>query len=111
MHRASAVSYTHLDVYKRQQQYHLEPINVVRTITVEGLPDRYENAAVIPQELLSSLSAHADAYLEKHLSAILENDFTDFYQAQEVTLDSSKIIYQAFMKSKSTDNSDRLITV
>lgn len=93
------------------QQYHLEPINVVRTITVEGLPDRYENAAAIPQELLSSLSAHADAYLEKHLSAILENDFTDFYQAQEVTLDSSKIIYQAFMKSKSTDNSDRLITV
>ena len=46
------------------QQYHLEPINVVRTITVEGLPDRYENAAAIPQELLSSLSAHADAYLE-----------------------------------------------
>ena len=49
------------------QQYHLEPVNLVRVVTVEGLPDRYENASAIPQTLLDSLSKHADSYLEKHL--------------------------------------------
>lgn len=93
------------------KQYHLEPINLVRTVTVEGLPNRYENADAISEELLSSLPAHADSYLEKHLPAILDNDFTDFYQAQEVTLDSSQIVYQAFMKSQNDENSDRLIVV
>lgn len=93
------------------QQYHLEPVNQVRIITVEGLPNRYENAQAIPQELLSTLSTHADNYLKKHLSSILENDFTDFYQAENVELDASKIIYQAFMKSNNDENSDRLIVV
>lgn len=93
------------------QQYHLEPINVVCTKTVEGLPDRYGSAQEIPQALLDTLDQHADNYLNKHLNAILDNDFTDFYQAQDVTLESSKIIYEAFMKSKTMENSDRLIVV
>ena len=93
------------------QQYHLEPINLVCTKTVEGLPDRYASAQEIPQTLLDTLDQHADNYLNKHLNAILDNDFTDFYQAQDVTLDSSKIVYEAFMKSKTMENSDRLIVV
>ncbi len=93
------------------QQYHLEPIHQVTTITVEGLPDRYTDASAIPQSMLDTLPELAENYLNKHLLAILNNDFTDFYQAQEVTLDSSSIIYEAFMKSKNTENSDRLIVV
>lgn len=93
------------------QQYHLEPVNLVRVVTVEGLPDRYENASAIPQPLLDSLSKHADSYLEKHLNSILDNDFTDFYSMEDVTLKSSELIYEAFMKSKSEENSDRLVAV
>ena len=43
------------------QQYHLEPINLTRTVKVEGLPNRYGSISVIPQELLDGLSKHADA--------------------------------------------------
>ena len=69
------------------QQYHLEPINLTRTVKVEGLPNRYGSISDIPQELLDGLSKHADAYLDKHMSAILDNDFTDFYSMDDVKLD------------------------
>lgn len=93
------------------QQYHLEPINLTRTVTVKGLPDRYESISDIPQDLLDNLSKHSDAYLEKHMNAILDNDFTDFYSMDNVELESSEIVYEAFMKSKTSENSDRLIVI
>ena len=93
------------------QQYHLEPINLTRTVKVEGLPNRYGSISDIPQELLDGLSKHADAYLDKHMSAILDNDFTDFYSMDDVKLENTETVYQAFMKSKTSENSDRLIVI
>ena len=51
------------------------------------------------------------AYLDKHMSAILDNDFTDFYSMDDVKLENTEIVYQAFMKSKTSENSDRLIVI
>ena len=45
------------------------------------------------------------------MSAILDNDFTDFYSMDDVKLENTETVYQAFMKSKTSENSDRLIVI
>lgn len=93
------------------KQYHLEAIHQVKTVVVEGLPDRYESVEQLPQTLTEALGKHADAYLEKHLNSILQNDFTDFYSGDQTRLESYEIVAQAFLKSKNQDNSDRLVVI
>ena len=87
-------------------RYHINAINVVKEVTVEGLPVRYENVKQIPQTLLDEVKDNSKKYLEKNMSSILSDDFTAFYFTSEPELENYRFMYRIFLNAKDDESKD-----
>lgn len=91
--------------------YHINATHLSREVIVSNLPVRYETAKKIPQTLLDKLNEKSNAYLDKNMEAILDDDFTGFYVTSEPTLVGSKRMYRLFLNSKNEEVKDRIVDV
>ncbi|MCH4287363.1 hypothetical protein [Amedibacillus hominis] len=92
-------------------RYHINAINVVKEVTVEGLPVRYENVKQIPQTLLDEVKDNSKKYLEKNMSSILSDDFTAFYFTSEPELENYRFMYRIFLNAKDDESKDKILDI
>lgn len=92
-------------------RYHIDPINVERTITVENLPIRYEHADEIEDGYLKKMDERGQQYLDKNMESILDEDFTAFFITSQPQLVDAKRMYRVFLDSKKTSSKDKVIDI
>lgn len=88
------------------EQYHFHPTHIEQDFVVEGLNDRYENIEDIDKDYLKNIQQSCKDYIKKHQNQIYQLDGED--QKSE-RLVNQKVVYSAFLKSKTTKSSDRYI--
>lgn len=88
-------------------QYHFQIKNAEKDFIVNSLNYRYDSLEDIDEEYLNKIIEEAQQYAENNQKQIYElnarNNDSQFVEAQ--------LIYKAFMKSNSQDNSDRVVVV
>ncbi len=87
-------------------QYNFKPVNVDTDITVEGLVGRYSKISQIDESYLKDIDAAAQDYIQERKDEIYQLEVNE--DATRVQL-KNKVIYSAFLKSKTSENSDRMI--
>ena len=88
-------------------QYHFEAKNAEADFEVEGLPYRYETLEDIDSEYLDEIDKEAQNYANDNANDIYEIE----NQENDVDFQEAEVVYKAFLKSKSSDTSDRVIEV
>ena len=89
-------------------QYHYKPVSTQTTITVQGLPNRYDSLAQINKSLIKDAQKEAINYVKKNANSIYELDGN---QKQGARLEKTKIVYMAYLKSNQLKNSDRFVYI
>lgn len=92
-------------------RYHIAPIQSIRQVKVEGLPERFQSVEDIPQEFLTTLDERSKSYLEKNIDQILKEDFTSFYIHSQPQLVDQKQIYRVFLDGKKDSDKDKIIDI
>lgn len=91
-------------------QYHYKPINTEMDFIVEGLFNRYKTVSDIPSEYLNLIYKESEKYIKAHSQQIYNLD-TISQEDTKVEFKESKILYSAFLKSKTNQSSDRIISI
>lgn len=85
------------------QQYHFQPTNQERVMVVSGLPNRFESKEQIDEAWIEKIQTEMDKYLNDHAKSVLG------FKENDVHLLKDELVYFAFLKSDSSDNSDRFV--
>lgn len=91
--------------------YNIKPINETRSVKVNDLPVRFESNEEIPDAYLKTITKRGNAYLESHMDAILQEDFTSFYVDSKQSLVKKTFSYRLFLNSKFGEYKDKIIDV
>ncbi len=91
------------------KQYNFKVINVTKTITVENLPNQYASLQDIDKNYLKEILESAQDYIKEHAKSIYQVELDE--NASQPRLEKQTVVYQAFMKSIESGNSDRILQI
>ncbi|MBB5183468.1 hypothetical protein [Catenisphaera adipataccumulans] len=91
------------------EEYNFNPTHLSEDIKVSGLPDQYSSLKQIDKSYLSNILEAADQYIDDHATEIYRTEVGG--SSERISLDKSRVVYSAFMKSKNSENSDRVIRI
>lgn len=92
-------------------RYHINATHLTREVMVSNLPVRYESVKEIPQTLLDTINESSEKYLNKNMTSILEDDFTNFYFKSEPEKKDYKRVYRVFLNSKDNETKDKILDI
>lgn len=92
------------------QRYHFQIINPTRELTVDGLQDRYSSLSMIDPDYLQDVLVAGQNYISNHEKEIFELN-TETENRSDWKLENSSVRYAAFLKSGSSDMTDRIIQI
>lgn len=92
-------------------KYHIRVINETKEITVSGLVERFNDHSEMDEEFLGILDANAQSYFDKHMSDIMEEDFTQFYAGSERSVLGYERRYRVFLQALDRSNKDKIVDV
>lgn len=91
-------------------QYHYKSIHTEEDFVVEGLNNRFESKDAISSDYLDDILKQSETYIKEHAQQIYDLDPT-IESKESPKLNQSKILYSTFLKSKSNQTSDRILSV
>lgn len=92
-------------------RYHIEPINIERTVVIQDLPVRYKHVEDIEASYIDKMEKRGKQYLDKNMSSILEEDFTTFFITSKPKLVDANRRYRFFLDSKKKSSKDKVIDI
>lgn len=93
------------------KQYHIEVINEIKEVKVEGLAERFQDAQSIDQNYLKAMDQYADRYFTKNEKTILADDFSEFYAGSEREYIGKTRKYRVFLQALSRENKDKIVDI
>lgn len=91
-------------------KYHIQVVNETKEVSVEGLAERFSQAADINQEYQEFLTTTAQNFFDRNMEWILNEDFANFSDGK-MELVNQERIYRVFLKSMSLENRDKILDV
>lgn len=90
------------------REYHYQPATTEMDVEVSGLNNRYEKLADIPKSYLKEARQNAKDYIKERSKDIY---MLDGQQDEDIPISKYSIVYQAYLKSDQSKNSDRFLYV
>lgn len=91
------------------RQYNFHPVHTKMRVKVSGLDDQYQALKDIDKNYLHDIYRSADNYIQENEETIYQVEVNE--DASRPRLDSQDIVYRAFLKSKQTKTSDRILEI
>lgn len=93
------------------KRYNIDPINTIRSVIVDDLPQRFAKVEDIPQSYLRKMEKRGKQYLEKNMNQILNEDFTEFSIHSDPKLVKQTLIHRVFLDGKKAGNKDKVVDI
>jgi len=92
-------------------KYHIQVVNKTKTVTVEGLVERFGDISQMGDDVTATLDAYANRYFEKNMQTILQEDFSVFLANSERTMTERKRCYRVFLQALDRSNKDKIVDI
>lgn len=92
-------------------KYHINVINDVTELSVEGLAERFTSGDMINEDFRNALNAQAESYFKRNMDTILQDQFTEFYVTSNTSLIGKERIYRVLLQAVNKENKDKIVDI